>query len=209
MGVSPEFWFNLGLAISSCLGGIFTGVAYSFVRKRLAEKKEAEEIGLNARGSLFQHKHTVVHETLTSLRIRAGADRARIGYFHNGGRFLDGQAMKKLSITHESCERGVVYDGANFQNILVTVFWDLVESMRMDEPKIHLSSEMREGYFRSYNHSNGIHAYSILPIKKGDLFAGFIVLDWFDGSRIPGADSSFPELFIDSRNYIELEMAMR
>jgi hypothetical protein len=209
MWANLSLWFDIGLAVSGGLGGIFAGLFYSKVKIKAQERKAVEEASISPKNSAFQSKHTVVHETLTALRIKTGADRARIGHFHNGGKFLDGTPMKKFSITHESCERGIPYDGANLQNILVTMFWDLVETMRMDTPSLHWSMDMREGYFRSYNNANGITAYSVLPIMKGDLYIGFITLEWFGAEKTPSRQDSFELVFSQAKDYIELELALR
>jgi hypothetical protein len=89
------------------------------------------------------------------------------------------------------------------------MFWDLIEDMRENSPEIKITDEMREGYFRSYNKSNGIEAYAILPIMKQDLYVGFIELEWFEKDKIPTADLAFGNNFVQSRDYIELELALR
>lgn len=209
MWANLSLWFDFGLAVSGVLGGIVAGIFYSRMKIRVQESKAIEEASISPKDSSFQSKHTVVHETLTALRIKTGADRARIGHFHNGGKFLDGTPMKKFSMTHESCEIGIPYDGANLQNILVTMFWDLIETMRTDIPRLHWSMDMKEGYFRSYNNANGITAYSVLPIMKGDLYIGFIILEWFGAERTPSKQESFGAVFRQARDYIELELALR
>lgn len=209
MWTNLSLWFDFGLAFSGVLGGIIAGIFYSGMKIRVQENKAIEEASISPKNSSFQSKHTVVHETLTTLRIKTGADRARIGHFHNGGKFLDGTPMKKFSMTHESCEIGIPYDGANLQNILVTMFWDLIEIMRTDTPRVQWSRGMKEGYFRSYNNANGITAYSVLPIMKGDLYIGFIILEWFGADRTPSKQESFEAVFRQARDYIEFEIALR
>ena len=209
MWANLSLWFDFGLAVSGVLGGIIAGIFYSRMKINVQESKSIEEASISPKNSSFQSKHTVVHEIITALRIKTGADRARIGHFHNGGKFLDGTPMKKFSITHESCETGIPYDGANLQNILVTIFWDLIETMRADIPSLHWSIHMKEGYFRSYNNANGITAYSVIPIMKGDLCIGFIILEWFGDERTPSKKESFESAFQQARDYIELELALR
>jgi len=209
---SIQTWFEIGLAASGAMSGLVAGIFYMRKRFKAEEKKQIEEASINAKGSAYQAKHTVIHETLTTLRIKTGADRARIGHFHNGGKFLDGTPMKKFSITHESCDRGVPYDGSNLQNILVTMFWSLIEIMRENNPRIHMSEQTNDGYFRSYNKSNGIVAYMILPIMKEDLYIGFVELEWFDDEKLPKTKEEYQNLtsqFKQSRDYIELELALK
>ena len=212
MFTSLQTWFEVGLAASGIISGLIAGVFYAKRKLSVEKRKEMEEASIGgSNSSKFQAKHTIIHETLTDLRVKANACRARIGHFHNGGKFLDGTPMKKFSITHESCERGVPYDGANLQNILVTMFWDLVETMRQNDPRLHMTDSMRDGYFRSYNKSNGIVAYAILPIMKEDLFVGFIELEWFEPNKLPTVEEAkeLAKTFEQSRDYTELELALR
>lgn len=212
MFTSLQTWFEVGIASSGIIGGLIAGAFYAKRKIVVEKRKEMEEASIGgSKNSNFQAKHTIIHETLTGVRVKANACRARIAHFHNGGKFLDGTPMKKFSITHESCERGVPYDGANLQNILVTMFWDLVETMRENNPRLHMTEAMRDGYFRSYNKSNGIVAYAILPIMKEDLYIGFVELEWFESEKLPTPEQAknLKAVFEQSRDYIELELALR
>lgn len=205
--ITPDMWFTLGMNLASLVTGILAGWGWKGVRDKAGEKKEIEEASISK--SDYQSKHSNVHDLLTTLRVETGAARAKIGHFHNGGKFLDGSPMKKFSITHESCVRGVPYDGPQLQNIHVTLFWDMVENMRDDDGVLHKTEDMRDSYFRSYNKSNDTIVYSILPIIKQDLFIGFILLEWFDDQVPPLTDPSFLDTFKQIRDYIELELALR
>lgn len=209
MFTSLQLWFEIGLGLSGIIGGLISGIVYTKIKAKTEEKKQIEESAINGNGSAYQAKHTIVHETLTSLRILCGANRARIAHFHNGGKFLDGTPMKKFSITHESCEKGTPYDGANLQNILVTMFWNLIETMRLNNTNIMTTDNMPDGYYRSYNKSTGVVAYAILPILKQDLYIGFIELEWFDIDNVPINLKSFRHDFEQAKDFIELELAIR
>ena len=54
----------------------------------------------------FWSIHSQVHETLTELRVMSDCARVHLVQFHNGEYFLDGISMKKLSLTHESLNKG-------------------------------------------------------------------------------------------------------
>lgn len=209
--VSPELWFNAGVAIVSILTGVLAAMGWKGRQDRTEEERKAQKEIEDASISKmdYQSKHSNVHDLLTTLRVETGATRAKIGHFHNGGKFLDGSPMKKFSITHESCMRGVPYDGPVLQNIHVTLFWNLIESMRDDDAVLHRTEDMKDGHFRSYNKSNDTIAYAVLPIIKQDLYIGFILLEWFDDQVPPHSDPSFVSTFKQMREYIQLELAMR
>lgn len=196
------------MAVSTVIGGIVAGGLYARSKIKNDLKKQITDAAINVKGSNFEQCHSVIHETLSNLRIRSGAERVKIGQFHNGGKFLDGSPMKKFSITHESCEMGTPYSGNNLQNVHVTMFWDMVEDMRKDSPKVFWSSSMKAGYFRSYNNSNSVVAYAILPIMREDLLVGFIAVEWFENEKVPRATKDFESLFLRCREYIGLELAL-
>lgn len=205
--VSLETWFNIGMGFAGVLTGILASFGWFRKRIKAEEKKEIEDASITKLD--YQTKHSNVHDLLTTLRVESGASRAKIGHFHNGGKFLDGSPMKKFSITHESCMRGVPYDGQQLQNIHVTIFWDMVERMRDNDGMVHRTEDMRDGYFRSYNKSNDISAFSVLPIIKQDLYVGFILLEWMEEQIPPYTDPSFVTQFMQARDYIEVELALR
>jgi hypothetical protein len=205
--VSLDTWFNIGMGVAGIIAGFLASMGWFKSRTKAEEKKEIEEASITK--SDYQTRHTNIHDLLTTLRVESGASRAKIGHFHNGGKFLDGSPMKKFSVTHESCMRGAPYDGQQLQNIHVTIFWDMVERMRENDGVLHQTEQTRDGFFRSYNKSNDIIAYSVLPITKQDLYIGFILLEWTNDQIPPYTDPSFIAQFKQSRDYIELELALR
>ena len=83
--------------------GINKGKIKMLVQERKAKKKQITQLPDNC----FWKTHTRLHETLTELRVKTDCARSQIVQFHNGGEFLDGISMKKMSLTHESLEKGV------------------------------------------------------------------------------------------------------
>ena len=135
------------------------------------------------------------------------ASRAQIGQFHNGGKFLEGSPMKRFSVSHESCGFGVSMEYPQMQAVLVTIFWDIVEILKENNPKIRFTDSLNsQSSLRVYNKSKNIEAFSILPIRKGELFVGFVKVEWNDRNEIPSDSEDCERTLEQYRSFIELEI---
>ena len=200
-----EFFIGLGSAIVAVFLGAY-GTWRMFGPKILAlmEKENITDADI---GNPDFAKHRVIHENITILRSEMSADRVQVGQFHNGGKFLDGSPMKKFSISHESCAAGVSFEFQNLQAVQATIFCDLIELMKKDLPVIYLTNSLPEdSSVKTYNRSKGIEAFSVLPIRKRELYIGFVRVEWADLTSLPTVESEFGTQFKQYRSYIELEI---
>lgn len=204
--INFELWTNISLGITAIIGGIVMGV--SFIKRKYNNMKNKEETDSGIDIKFYkQQRHTNIHEMLVSLRIQMSADRAQIGLFHNGGKFLEGSPMKKFSISHESCFPGVSMEYSNLQGVLISLFWDMIECIKENNSKIKFTSSLPENsYFKTYNYSKNIQAFTILPIKKEELFIGFVRLEWNDINALPDDPDDATRLMEQYRSFIELEI---
>jgi hypothetical protein len=200
---SVSFWFDLGVTLAATVSGIYGGIVYARKTDKLAERHDAEI------SPKFQQQQNIINDCLVALRVRTNADRIKIGQFHNGGKFLDGSPMKRFSITHESCDMGVPFEGANLQNIVVTILWDLISYVKQNDTKLWYTRDLPEGHFRSYNKSHGIDAFMVLPIRKHDLITGFVMVEWCDLDKIPDTFDVTDEVLKEFRSTIEVELLLR
>ena len=198
-----SFWFDLGVTLAATVSGIYGGIVYARKKDKLAERHDAEI------SPKFQQQQNIINDCLVALRVRTNADRIKIGQFHNGGKFLDGSPMKRFSITHESCDMGVPFEGANLQNIVVTILWDLISYVKQNDTKLWYTRDLPEGHFRSYNKSHGIDAFMVLPIRKHDLITGFVMVEWCDLDKIPDTFDVTDEVMKEFRSTIEVELLLR
>ena len=197
-----DFWANVGIGIAAILGGIATG--YAYVKKKFSESKDEHIVDIS---DPKDQKHTNIHELLTALRFQMDASRAQIAQFHNGGKFLEGSPMKRFSVSHESCAFGVSMEYPHMQAVLVTIFWDIVELLQENNPKIRFTRGLNtDSSLRVYNESKNIEAFSILPIKKGELFVGYIKVEWNDKNYIPNDSEDCERTLEKYRSFIELEL---
>jgi hypothetical protein len=84
----------------------------------------------------------MVHNLLIELRVKMNADRASIFLFHNGQYFnpsILNNSIWKFTCAYESCKAGVAYESSSMQNLLVTNYLSMIES---------LWGEMSEGFER-------------------------------------------------------------
>jgi hypothetical protein len=195
-------WYNIGMAI----GAFSLGIAGFFIGRNKKNDDEKHDASIN---QLFQVKQNIINDKLVAYRVLMNADRAKIGQFHNGGKFLDGSPMKRFSITHESCDSGVPFQGAHLQNIVVTILWDLILSMKKNDGAIVFTKDLPEGNFRSYYKSHGIDAFAILPVRKDELFTGFVMVEWCDIDKVPQDLAEAKAIAEEYRSAIEVEMLLR
>jgi hypothetical protein len=198
-----SFWFEFAMTLTAVVGGVLGGAFFTHKKVKEEEKKDAEI------SPKFQQQQNIINDSLVALRVRTNADRVKIGQFHNGGKFLDGSPMKRFSITHESCDVGVPFEGSNLQNIVVTILWDLISFVKKNETSLLMTRDLPEGHFRSYNKSHGIDAFMVLPIKKHDLITGFIMVEWCDLDKIPDEMDRVEETVREYRSTIEVELLLR
>lgn len=210
---SFEFWTNIGIGIATAVSGIIMGIAfikkkYEAMKIKMQQTKDHEEV-IDVR-SVLELKHNHIHEMLTSLRLQMHADRAQIGQFHNGGKFLEGSPMKRFSVSYESCKPGISMEYPFLQGVLATLFWDMIELLKEDDAKIRFTRSLQEETaLRTYNESKNIEAFALLPIKKQELYVGFIRIEWNDISNLPDDPEDANRLMEQYRSFIELEILRR
>ncbi len=202
-----DTWISIGTAA----GGLFVGAvtAVALIKKKLSDLKK-EEMRDGDIGEMDVGKHSMIHENITELRLETDADRCQVGQFHNGGKFLDGTPMKKFSITHESCGRGQKFEFPLMQGVLTSMFCDMIEAVKENYPAIILTESLPESSAtKTHNRSKNIQAFSVLPIKKKELFIGFIRVEWTDLSSLPQNQTEFERSFVCYRNLVEFELGKK
>jgi len=203
--IEIQHWLDSSSAIVGSIGGLILGVIYFTKKyKELKNKQEQNSLNVNSKDG---YKHTTIHELLTSLRIQLNADRVQLAQFHNGGKFLEGSPMKRFSVSHESCRPGVSMESVNLHNILVSLFWCMVSMLKEDSPKIRLTRSLPEdSLIKTYNESKNIDAFSLLPVKKEELFLGFVRAEWGSLHDIPDDYDDCERIMDKYRSFIELEI---
>lgn len=202
-----EVGILLGTALFSVISGFLLARRNENKKKRASEKEKTlkdKEQELR----IFDDKNEdfLIYDRLMYLRIKSSADRVRLCQFHNGGKFLSGNPMKKFTCTHETTSKGVSNESDRIQNCLTTVFLDKILVVKENDPRVRRVSDLLvESKSKSFYKSNEVDRYALLPIYKSDLIIGFVEVEWNEGS-INEHESDFNSLFTLVRSQVEFEM---
>ena len=199
-------WAEIGMVLVAIAAGALIALpGLKALQKKSAKKKEFNPADLN-----FRELHTRVHEHLSELRILLDAARTTVYHFHNGGCFLDGSSMKKFSLTHQSTTAGVSDTRNECQDVLLSLFIDMLESIVKDEPIPMMTSQLQDCHFKKWLESNHVVLFSIIPIKdaSGTLINGFMTTEWCSLTKSDDVDDRFvSKEMVEKRRYIEAELA--
>jgi hypothetical protein len=205
--MNTSFWFDMGAGAIALIAGIATGFYYLVnkgkMKMLLKEKNKSIELPDNC----FWQTHTRLHETLTELRVRTDSARTQIIQFHNGGQFLDGISMKKLSLTHESLDKGVSSELPHKQDILMSLCIDGLNMLLKDNPVIHIVEDMEDSWCKQFYQSSNIIAFAFLPIKKNKQAIGYVMVQWCSWSKADVVeDEVVSKELEDARALIEVQL---
>ena len=204
-------WYEIGGIITAVIAGIGTAFYYLINKGKigmlLKERKETKKQIVNLPDNCFWNVHTILHETLTELRVKTNCARAQIVQFHNGGEFLDGISMKKMSLTHESLDKGVSSEMPLKQELLLSMCVDGLMLLQEDNPKVHIVDEMEDSWCKQFMENSNVIAFSFLPIKKYGQAVGYVMVQWCSWNHADGVDElEVAETIEDARKLIEVQL---
>tara|TARA_R110002167_G_scaffold125158_1_gene305146 strand:- start:4445 stop:5035 length:591 start_codon:yes stop_codon:yes gene_type:complete len=75
------------------------------------------------------------------LRLELDADRVVIQEFHNGGKYFSGSSQQKLSISYESCRKGISSIFRKFQNVRVSALCNIIKRSMTNHILVDLKDE--------------------------------------------------------------------
>ena len=202
-------WVEAGMVLAALGAGILLG--YPMIKSFLAKRKENKSIWKELPTSQkFVSLHTKVHEHLTELRVRADAGRAQVVQFHNGGKFIDGSSMKRFSLTHESCRSGVSETRHTRQDVILTMFGEMLEIVTADEGTPILTSNLPDCHFKRHLEANSVILFSLVPIRNanGMNVIGCLSIEWCSWVKADAVqDEDIVPMVKEKRRYIEAELA--
>jgi hypothetical protein len=100
--------------------------------------------------------------------------------FHNGGKFLDGQSMKKISCMHEACAPGVSHEQLYMQNLPISLFSTWMQLLLKNDAEPYRTADLPDSAFRSLLEQSCVTACLVLPIYRGGFCVAAIGLQFTD-----------------------------
>lgn len=204
-------WVEIGMVATAIVAGIF--LAIPIIRHVLSNKKKNKIMWKEPPCSpKFVNTHTKIHEYLTELRVFNDSARTQIIQFHNGGYFLDGSSIKRFSLTHESCRSGVSETRSDRQDIMLTMFSEMLEIITANHASPILTSDLPDCHYKRHLETNNVIMFAIIPIRNanGITIIGALSVEWCSWLK---ADETIAEdvvvLMEEKRRYIEAELAIQ
>tara|TARA_Y100000034_G_C6905737_1_gene420194 strand:+ start:2335 stop:2994 length:660 start_codon:yes stop_codon:yes gene_type:complete len=206
-----HIWFQVGGILAAVVAGIATGFYYLVNKGKIGmliqERKAAKKQKITLPDNCFWEMHTILHETLTELRIKTDCARAQIVQFHNTGNFLDGVSMKKMSLTHESLEKGVSSEIPLKQGLLLSICVDELLLLLENDSKINLVSALEDSWCKQFMENSNIVAFSFLPIKKYGQAIGYIMCQWCSWNKADNIDEQEISKHVENtRGLVEIQL---
>ena len=198
-------WFEIGVAFAALSVGVGFGI-YKLLKGKNLVLLDAKQ-QLKFPKACFWQTHTRIHETLTELRVKTDCARAQLVQFHNSGHFLDGISMKKMSLTHESIEKGVSSEMGIKKDLLLSMCIDGLNLLLEDNPQLYMVSSMEDSWCKSTMENSNVVSFSFLPLRRQGLIIGYIMCQWCSWTKtdlIP-EDEMVSEV-ADARNLIEIQL---
>ena len=205
--MDTSFWFDMGAGAIALIAGIVTGFYYLVNRGKMKMLLKEKNQSIKLPDNCFWKTHTRLHETLTELRVRTDCARAQIVQFHNGGEFLDGISMKKMSLTHESLDKGVSSELSNKQDILMSLCIDGLNLLLKDEPIMYIVEDMKDSWCKQFYQSSNVITFAFLPIKKRGQAIGYVMVQWCSWAKADTIEDEYISSELeDARALLEVQL---
>ena len=190
-------WSQIGVAVAALLSGAWFVIKkmLPYIRRKRAAKSE----------ELFNQINMRIWEVLSELRIKTKASRVSLTQFHNGGKFSNGGSMRKMSITHQTCENKVPSTMQFRQDVLVSRYVEIVQMLQDNDSNRRMVSSLYDCNSKKFYELHDTLSFSMLPVYCNDslLVNGYISIEWCDFGTIDNLDDKMVEsLFETARDQV-------
>ena len=158
------------LIVSSAV--TLTGVFLSwFLKYKYGEYKHRKITREISQSKLVQ---TILEQQLGEYK----AQRAFILQRHNGGKYKTGKSMNKLSTTFEALEDGVSTEFKEYQNLPITLYSGLVDSVQTERGIFPVVENIDDILTRAFFVQRGTKSAIVYPITRGIELVGMVGFEW-------------------------------
>jgi len=184
--VSP--WFESGIAVVAFGYGIYRAIQWLAKQHTKSKAKKNEE--------RFSVVNMRIWEILSELRLRTKSSRVTLTQFHNGGKFSDGASMRRMSISHQSCDTKISSTMPFRQDVLVSRFAEITEMLKENKAHIRDVFSLTESNSKKFMELHDTISFAILPVycMNSMLAYGYITIEWCESKDLDHVDE---ELVID------------
>lgn len=201
-----DLWI-VGIEFGVLLAAVATGLFLSFKRGMKQTASFVWKTLPDFPDGFSWDIHSIIHETLSELRVQTDSARTQLVQFHNGGEFIDGVSMKKMSLTHESLTRGVSSEMPSKQDIPVTLCIAGLGLLQIDIAKIYVTEQLEESWCKSYYQNTNTVAFSFLPIKVKNNIVGYVMCQWCSWNKTDSIKEEIVSKELeDARALIEVQL---
>ena len=199
-------WMEVGMVAAALLVGV--AFVWMSVRKQLKTTLlKSNSKFLKMPDTCRWASHTRIHETLTELRVKCDGARTQIVQFHNGGHFLDGISMTKMTLTHESLRNGISSEFHIKKDLLLSMCVDGLTLLTKDLSTLHITEELGDSWCKQLLQNSNVISFTFLPLRKHNQVIGYVMCQWCSLSKVDGIDElDCSEEMHRARNLIEVQL---
>ena len=164
----PSNYIQLIVSSAVTLTGVFLSWFLKYKWGEYKNRKVTREI---SQSKLVQ---TILEQQLTEYK----AQRAFIFQRHNGGKFKTGRSMNKLSTTYEALEEGVSTEFKEYQNLPITLYSGLVDSVQTERGIFPIVDDIDDILTKAFFVQRGTKSAIVYPISRGPELLGMVGFEW-------------------------------
>jgi len=174
--------------VGAALGVITAAIGFFIASKPMI--RYFKKRGAVKREETFNTVNMRISDLIGELRMKSKGSRVSLTQFHNGGKFADGSSMRRMSISHQSCDPKISSTMQFRQDVLVSRFVEIIQHLRENNPHIRNTFSLFESNTKKFYELHDTTCFSILPLFCSDSLVvyGYITIEWCDLQTIDNVD---------------------
>lgn len=174
--------------VATIFGAITAGIGLFMASKPLIRYFRKKRAVKNE--ETFNQVNLRISDMIGELRMKTKASRVSLTQFHNGGKFADGSSMRRMSISHQSCDPKIPSTMQFRQDVLVSRFVEIIQQLRENTAHIRTTDDLFESNTKKFYQLHDTMAFSILPMFCSDslVIYGYITIEWCDLDSLDKVD---------------------